>query len=268
MIHSIFNNFIKLVITNSDQNKSLILNDNLYQGSLEWRFEFPEILNIDGKFNGFDAVIGNPPYIGEKDHSDLFKKYKSVDKWNSILTKRTNLYYAFIIICNEILSPKGQCNLIIPNELLTSDYASHIRNKIANSCIYDNDIDDALILYHLGKNNDDYNLMQLSRYLIQYHAVHNLNGTQMLKLSQQLHDEEIYDISIMLAVKSGNTFDWDLSFMERGCITINSRRSCSVHCASVRGRETGGLPGPPARKSTCVQLGFRRDGLGDLGESL
>lgn len=117
------------------ENKSLLLNDNLFQGSLEWRFEFPEILDIDGKFNGFDAVIGNPPYIGEKDHSDLFKKYKSVDKWNSILTKRTNLYYAFIIICNEILSPEGQCNLIIPNELLTSDYASHIRNKIANSCI-------------------------------------------------------------------------------------------------------------------------------------
>jgi len=82
----------------------------------------------------FDVIVGNPPYIGEKDHSDLFKKYKLVEKWNSILTKRTNLYYAFIIICNEILSPDGQCSLIIPNELLTSDYASHIRNKIANSC--------------------------------------------------------------------------------------------------------------------------------------
>jgi adenine-specific DNA-methyltransferase len=111
-----------------------IKNNKTYENAFEWRFEFPEVLNNDGNFEGFDCVIGNPPYIGEKDNSGLFKKYKTINKWSNILTKRTNLYYAFIIICNEILSPEGQCNLIVPNELLTSDYASHIRNKIANSC--------------------------------------------------------------------------------------------------------------------------------------
>lgn len=29
----------------------------------EWRFEFPEILDDDGNFKGFDLIIGNPPYI-------------------------------------------------------------------------------------------------------------------------------------------------------------------------------------------------------------
>ncbi len=34
-----------------------------YANALEWRFEFPEVLNDEGDFLGFDCIIGNPPYI-------------------------------------------------------------------------------------------------------------------------------------------------------------------------------------------------------------
>ncbi|HON98317.1 MAG TPA: class I SAM-dependent DNA methyltransferase, partial [Bacteroidales bacterium] len=34
----------------------------IYKNAFEWRFEFPEVLNDDGDYVGFDAVIGNPPY--------------------------------------------------------------------------------------------------------------------------------------------------------------------------------------------------------------
>ncbi|GAA9501488.1 hypothetical protein HpHA304_03740 [Helicobacter pylori] len=30
--------------------------------TLEWRFEFPEVLDDEGDFLGFDCIIGNPPY--------------------------------------------------------------------------------------------------------------------------------------------------------------------------------------------------------------
>ncbi|OBQ31904.1 MAG: hypothetical protein AN487_23390, partial [Anabaena sp. CRKS33] len=35
----------------------------IYENAFEWRFEFPEVLNDDGVFVGFDVVIGNPPYV-------------------------------------------------------------------------------------------------------------------------------------------------------------------------------------------------------------
>jgi adenine-specific DNA-methyltransferase len=35
----------------------------VYGNSFEWRFEFPEVLDKDGQFQGFDLVIGNPPYL-------------------------------------------------------------------------------------------------------------------------------------------------------------------------------------------------------------
>jgi adenine-specific DNA-methyltransferase len=39
--------------------------------AFEWRFEFPEVLNEDGGFMGFDVVIGNPPYIRHEELGTL-----------------------------------------------------------------------------------------------------------------------------------------------------------------------------------------------------
>ncbi|MGB4233288.1 MAG: DNA methyltransferase, partial [Bacteroidales bacterium] len=46
----------------------------IYKNAFEWRFEFPEVLNDDGDYVGFDAVIGNPPYIQlQKAYNDTMK---------------------------------------------------------------------------------------------------------------------------------------------------------------------------------------------------
>lgn len=37
--------------------------NKIFENAFEWRFEFPEVLNDDGDFVGFDVVIGNPPYL-------------------------------------------------------------------------------------------------------------------------------------------------------------------------------------------------------------
>jgi len=49
----------------------------LYKNALEWRFEFPEVLNDDGDFVGFDVVIGNPPYGVDfsTQEKEFLKKY-------------------------------------------------------------------------------------------------------------------------------------------------------------------------------------------------
>ncbi|QQS65523.1 MAG: class I SAM-dependent DNA methyltransferase [Chlorobiota bacterium] len=36
--------------------------NKIFENAFEWRFEFPEVLNDEGDFVGFDVVIGNPPY--------------------------------------------------------------------------------------------------------------------------------------------------------------------------------------------------------------
>jgi adenine-specific DNA-methyltransferase len=48
----------------AEENKRKEAEDGLhYRDAIEWRFEFPNILDVDGNYQGFDIVIGNPPYI-------------------------------------------------------------------------------------------------------------------------------------------------------------------------------------------------------------
>jgi hypothetical protein len=37
--------------------------NKIFENAFEWRFEFPEVLNEEGDFVGFDVIIGNPPYM-------------------------------------------------------------------------------------------------------------------------------------------------------------------------------------------------------------
>ncbi|MGB9702516.1 MAG: DUF7149 domain-containing protein, partial [Candidatus Kapaibacteriota bacterium] len=62
------------------------------KNKLEWRFEFPEVLDDDGNFSGFDIVIGNPPYIQlQKEGGKLAKLY---EKQNYKTFARTGDIYA------------------------------------------------------------------------------------------------------------------------------------------------------------------------------
>ncbi|MBN1412522.1 MAG: Eco57I restriction-modification methylase domain-containing protein [Spirochaetales bacterium] len=120
---------------------SLVSVKNMYDGSkriprdvfnhpFEWPLAFPEVFDRAGGSAGFDIIVGNPPYIGEKDNSLLFNKYKMVGKWSRVLTRRTNLYHAFLIQSLSLINKEGSICLIVPNDLLTSDYATQIRKTI------------------------------------------------------------------------------------------------------------------------------------------
>ncbi len=50
-------------INNLSKQIDTLIKNPIYDNSFEWRFEFPEVLNDDGIFVGFDVIIGNPPYI-------------------------------------------------------------------------------------------------------------------------------------------------------------------------------------------------------------
>jgi hypothetical protein len=88
--------------------------NKIYQNSFEWRFEFPEVLNEDGDFVGFDVVIGNPPYIYIRDIPENERVYYSTEFYVI-----DDLYSYFIIQGNRILKTNGYISLITPNTYFT-----------------------------------------------------------------------------------------------------------------------------------------------------
>ncbi|MDB9457272.1 Eco57I restriction-modification methylase domain-containing protein, partial [Dolichospermum circinale CS-545/17] len=83
------------------------------------RFEFPEVLNNDGVFVGFDVVIGNPPYIRQEE----IKQLKAILQTNFITYSGTaDLYVFFVEREFKILKTQGQFCYIMPNKWMQVGY--------------------------------------------------------------------------------------------------------------------------------------------------
>ena len=105
----------------------------------EWRFAFPEVLDNNGDFLGFDLVIGNPPYISapsQLENTNLalqrqtisnLKKYKSLyQKWD--------LYIPFIELgISKLCKENAICAMIIPYPFTNQLYAKVLRDMITTS---------------------------------------------------------------------------------------------------------------------------------------
>ncbi|WP_441749318.1 type IIG restriction enzyme/methyltransferase [Helicobacter pylori] len=93
--------------------------------TLEWRFEFPEVLDDEGDFLGFDCIIGNPPYIRQEHIKDikplLQKQYQ--DFYNST----ADIYTYFFALSYRLLKDKGFNAFITSNKYARARYGAKLR---------------------------------------------------------------------------------------------------------------------------------------------
>ncbi|GAA8079178.1 class I SAM-dependent DNA methyltransferase [Helicobacter pylori] len=96
--------------------------------TLEWRFEFPEVLDDEGDFLGFDCIIGNPPYIRQEQIKDikslLQKQYQ--DFYNST----ADIYTYFFALSYRLLKEKGFNAFITSNKYARAKYGAKLRELL------------------------------------------------------------------------------------------------------------------------------------------
>jgi hypothetical protein len=100
--------------------------NKIFENAFEWRFEFPEVLNDDGDFVGFDVVIGNPPYIPLEAFEVNERKF-----FNSKYTQLERKYETsvpFILEGLIILKNKGLLAYIAQVTWQTGENYSKFRN--------------------------------------------------------------------------------------------------------------------------------------------
>jgi len=104
-----------------------IKNNKIYENAFEWRFEFPEVLNDEGDFMGFDVIIGNPPWGAEIDDKSLeiYKKENS-----DIIVRMIDTFMFFINKSLTLKSGTGMVSMIIPDVLLYQLDNTNLRNKL------------------------------------------------------------------------------------------------------------------------------------------
>jgi len=95
-----------------------------YKNSFEWRFEFPEVLDEEGNFVGFDIVLANPPYGVDV----------SIEK-NFFMIKSNESAILFIELAKNLLKEKGIHSFIIPKPFIYATTWQQIRDFLKNELI-------------------------------------------------------------------------------------------------------------------------------------
>jgi len=110
-----------------------IKNNKIYQNALEWRIEFPEVLNDDGDYIGFDAIIGNPPYMRIQGIRDIDPAM--ADMYNSLYTSATGSYDLYALFTEKSLSlvkNKAIINFIMPVKWTNAAFGKGLRSVISS----------------------------------------------------------------------------------------------------------------------------------------
>lgn len=109
---------------------NLDADERLRINAFDWRAEFPAVI----KAGGFDAVIGNPPYIRIQalkewapEEVEFYKKrYQSASKGNY------DIYVVFVEKGLSLLSKRGLLGFILPHKFFNAKYGEPLRQLIAD----------------------------------------------------------------------------------------------------------------------------------------
>jgi type I restriction-modification system DNA methylase subunit len=115
--------------------------------AFDWKKEFPEIMNR----GGFDAVIGNPPYLfitelAESDKEYFFRRYKSAEY-------RFDVYGLFIeLAIDRLLKGGGYLSFIVPHTLLSNSSFIKLRRLILSKTCLNQVVDIGSGVFGKAKN--------------------------------------------------------------------------------------------------------------------
>ncbi|WP_187894457.1 class I SAM-dependent DNA methyltransferase [Helicobacter pylori] len=96
-----------------------------YANAFEWRFEFPEVLDDEGDFLGFDCIIGNPPYIRQEHIKDL--KPLLQKQYQDFYNSTADIYTYFFALSFQLLKEKGFSAFITSNKYARAKYGAKLR---------------------------------------------------------------------------------------------------------------------------------------------
>ena len=162
--------------------------NKLYKGSLEWSIQFSEILDNEGRFLGFDCIIGNPPYIQLQSLHEDTKRYEQLgyDSYD----RNGDIYCLFIELATKLGKKNGYISYITSNKWLKAGYGSKIRKYLLENV-------NPIYLMDLGPNVFQKQKVQIDTCIISIINNKNYSGTTALKdYSYEEGKELSYDDAI------------------------------------------------------------------------
>ncbi len=117
------NDVLAVLDENIKCGNSLISDKKISKNAFVWEKEFKEIMDN----GGFDIIVGNPPYVGEKGNKDIFRPLQK--EYKEKYTKNSDLIYFFFFKAINLLKNNGLASFITTNYYLSADSANVLRKE-------------------------------------------------------------------------------------------------------------------------------------------
>jgi len=104
-----------------------------YTGKMKTRPFFPWQLYFAEVFTekkGFDIIITNPPYLGQKGNKEKFQEIAKTKFGKEFHQRRMDMFYFFIHLALNLAHEKSQIAFITTNYYITATYADKLRKDI------------------------------------------------------------------------------------------------------------------------------------------
>ncbi|AFZ54026.1 class I SAM-dependent DNA methyltransferase [Cyanobacterium aponinum] len=246
--------------------------NRIYQNGFEWRFEFPEILDDNGDFLGFDIIIGNPPYIRQEEFSALKPILKSKYQiYHSI----ADLLTYFVELGFNLLKVNGVFQFIISNKFTRANYGQKMRQFLLDNTALTHFIDfsglsvfeeatvDACIVgfvknkinnhhflygnfasYHLNINNFRQCLAEVKRDFLQSNLTidsWSFESSEVLRIKRKVESQgtplKNWDITINYGIKTGYNEAFIIDGKTRENLINQDSKSAEIMKPLLRGRD-------------------------------
>ena len=79
---------------------------------------------------GFDIILANPPYIGQKGHASLFRSLRANPLWKQYATAKNDLLYYFFYLALHLLKPNGLAGFITTPYFSTAQGGTLLRQTL------------------------------------------------------------------------------------------------------------------------------------------
>lgn len=164
-----------------------------------WKFEFPEVFyNEKGHLleqEGFDVVLGNPPYVSNweltENHSISPRVYERI--YPEVATGHWDLFVLFSYQAIQLTKNNGYQSFITPSSLKTEKYARALRQYLIENTSIKSlvdfgerevfpDVDRQYIIYVISRENPG----ETKTAIIEYHGKEYI---QIFKLYQDMFNE-------------------------------------------------------------------------------
>lgn len=145
-----------------------------------WELEFSDVFDRN---NGFDIVIGNPPYIKEMGNSDVFDPVNKSTIGQKYHQGKMDFWYYFVHLACQLINDKGVISFITSRYWLNNAGASKLRERIKDELVMTNVLD-------IGS-------LKLFDNVVGYHMIHeyekkNCNKTKLLYKKVENTLDDIY----------------------------------------------------------------------------